>query len=860
MPLKPFEDFDLGGVDSRSNPLNLPKNRFLRCLNWVPKEAGYFEQRWGYSTVSVSTTSASQIHTLIPYTLYNGTKYLIRFQGTTPFQIALAGGAVTNPTVRGAAFASSAGGSFYSFSNRIHYGNGTDQKWFDGTTWRDNGLRSLTAAEVANIVLGFGVIELSTDQNSTISLTAAGGGSFTASTGTGMLFYVSLFDATTNELGPATKSVSSGRVTVTASQKVTVANMPNTSAITIPSVKLISRTGDSLASANFCTNTSTAITSCTRSGSTLTVISPTHGLSSNDIVVLSGTTNFDSVYSITVSDVNTFTVTLFLAVGQNTTGANTTGGTCKRIVSAAAATTSVDVLAPTQDTSILVNDTNRGLAASAFTGSNAGYQFYASIYNPNGGGHVGNRTAVGAGRFLFIATTTAAIGRVNARITSLPDLSGTDSEWSILIGRTNDGATIPYQCSDSNGNFFFTASGQTAITLTTQGTLGQSLVGAGVELPSRNGIIPAACDKFAVVSDYIYAADSISATIRRSASNISTKSNGYAGRPEQSWAPDDIETFPTNQVPTAIAEVDLELFAATISHCAILTDLTGILSWRGPWRKGCCGKRAWVRTDHGFFWVSGDKELCTFQNGLPLAISEEYEAAELALIDSTNIGSVECAYYRNASQQKDEIRIEFIKSDATRHTTIHDFRNADGRSPNGQGYGAEFVGPLANQFTVFTADAEIIDSTGTRQIYAGASNGQIYQCYSGSNDGGTEFTSDAIGLLNAGEGRTDVARIDIYGDSNITVSIGQNLKTSTSATAEFGFAQVKGEAVPTYDNMYRFKYDLGIPEVTKAYLRLQLTSHSADGTLALNTIPHCPLETYGRLYEIIPIIGSTRPT
>jgi hypothetical protein len=859
MPLKPFEDFDLGGVDSRSNPLNLPKNRFLRCLNWVPKEAGYFEQRWGYSTVSVSTTSASQIHTLIPYTLYNGTKYLIRFQGTTPFQIALAGGAVTNPTVRGAAFASSVGGSFYSFSNRIHYGNGTDQKWFDGTTWRDNGLRALTTAEAANIVLTAIVGQIDDTDNSTISVTAASGGSFPATTGHGMLFYVAFFDAAANELGPATTAAGAGaaRISVTLNQKVTIGNMVTPAAATI--VKLIARTADDLSSANFCTNTSTAITSCTRSGSTLTVISPTHGLSSNDVVVLSGTTNFDSVYSITVSDVNTFTATLFLAVGQNTTGTNTTGGICKRIVKAANATASVDVLAPTQDTSILVNDANRGVASSVITGANAGFQFYASIYNPNGGGHAGNRIAIGAGRISIPSLPTNA-PRYNVRITGLPDLSATDSEWSILIGRTNDGATIPYQCSDSNGNFFFTASGQTAITLTTQGTLGQSLVGAGVELPSRNGIIPAACDKFAVVSDYIYAADSISATIRRSASNISTKSNGYAGRPEQSWAPDDIETFPTNQVPTAIAEVDLELFAATISHCAILTDLAGILSWRGPWRKGCCGKRAWVRTDHGFFWVSGDKELCTFQNGLPLAISEEYEAAELALIDSTNIGSVECAYYRNASQQKDEIRIEFIKSDATRHTTIHDFRNADGRSPNGQGYGAEFVGPLANQFTAFTADAEIIDSTGTRQIYAGASNGQIYQCYSGSNDGGTEFTSDAIGLLNAGEGRTDVARVDIYGDSNITVSIGQNLKTSTSATAEFGFAQVKGEAVPTYDNMYRFKYDLGIPEVTKAYLRLQLTSHSADGTLALNTIPHCPLEAYGRLYEIIPIIGSTRPT
>lgn len=851
MPLKPFEDFDLGAVDSRSNPLNMPKNRFLRCLNWVPKEAGYYEQRWGYSTVSVSTISATQIHTLIPYTLYNGTKYLIRFQGTTPYQIALATGTVTSPTVRGAAFSSSANGSFYAFSNRIHYGNGTDQKWFDGTTWRDNGLRALTSTEVANVVVSDGVYELTAAQNSTISLTPGSGGSFSATTGSGILFYVSIMDTNINEIGPATVAAGSGRVTLTLNQKVTVGNLLNTGGANV--VKLISRTGDSLAAAYFCTNTSTAVTSCTRSGTTLTVISSTHGLTSGDVVILSGTTNFDSAYMVTVSDVNTFTVTLNLASGQNTTGANTTGGTCKRIVMAASATTSVDVLAPTQDTSILVNDTNRGVPTTNASLANAGYQFYASIYNPNGGGHVGNRIAISS-RY------TTPNQRHNIRITGLPDLSGTDSEWSILIGRTNDGSVIPYQCADSNGNFFFTASGQTSITLTTQGALAQSLAGAGVEMPSRNGIIPSTCDKFAVVGDYVYAADSVSATIRRSASKISTKSNGFAGRPEQSWAPNDIETFPTNQVPTAIAEVDLELFAGTRSHCAILTDLAGILAWRGPWRKGCCGARAWVKTDHGFYWVSGDKELCTFVNGLPVAVSEEYEAAELALIDSANLSNVECTYYRNASKQKDELRIEFVTAAGVRHTTIHDFRLADGRSIYGQGYGSEFAGPLANRYTVFTAESEIIDASGDRQIYAGASNGQIYQLYSASNDGGTEFSSDAIGLLNAGPDRIDVPSLDWYGDQQVTVSISQNLKASTSTTAEFGFTSIKGEQVPTFENMFRFKAKLDSPETTKTYIRFQLTSHSADGTLALNTIPHCPLETYGRIYEVIPIIGQVRPT
>lgn len=854
MPLKKFESFEFGGVDSRSNPLNLPPNRFLRCLNWVPKEAGNLELRWGYSTVSVSTISATQIHTLIPYTLYNGTKYLIRFQGTTPYQVAIATGTVTSPTVRGAAFSSSARGSFYAFSNRIHYGNGTDQKWFDGTTWRDNGLRQLTSAEVANVVIGEGSRELTSSEASAITPAAAGGGTFSATSSSGILFYVSIFDVSANELGPATINVGSGRVTLTANQLVNFTGLPDLSTNNPNFVKLFSRTGDGTSSAYFCTNTSTTITSCTRSSTTLTVIATGHGLSTNDVVVLSGTTNFDSVYVVTVVDANTFTATLVQAVGQNTTGANTTGGTCKRIIKVANATTTGTVSSPSQDSSILVNDGNRGVAPSTTGLANPGYQLYLCIYNPAGGGHAGNRIILPVGRI------SSSNHRFNIRITGLPDLSGTDSEWSLLIGRTNDGAQIPYICADSNGNYFYTASGQTAITLTTQGALAQSLVNAGVELPTRNGVIPAACDKFAVVGDYIYAADSVSATIRRSASNASTKNSGYAGRPEQSWAPNDIETFPTNQVPTVIAEVDLELWAATRSHCAILSDLAGILAWRGPWRKGCCGPRAWARTDHGFFWVSGDKELCTFVNGLPVAISDEYEAAELALIGSSNLSTVECTYYRNASKVKDEIRIEFIKADGTRHTTIHDFRLADQRSPYGQGYGAELTGQLANQFTVFTADSEIIDANGDRQIWAGATNGQIYQLYSGADDGGTQYTADAITLANLGPMRVNVPMFDYYGDVNSTISIGTTMKTDTSSTAEFAFTPLPSKMAPDHENMYRWRVDnTAQAEIkSKCYLRFQLTSHSGDGNLNLNTIPHCPLESYGRIYEVIPALGQAR--
>src|SRR6185437_13369376 len=118
-----------------------------------------------YSTVTQSTTTNSAITGLIPYTQWDGTKYVIRIQGTTPYRVAVSDGTVTSPTVRGAAFSSSAKGSYYQFNNRIHYGNGTDQKWFDGSTWRDNGLRALTTTEIANIQVNFGVDCFTSSQN-----------------------------------------------------------------------------------------------------------------------------------------------------------------------------------------------------------------------------------------------------------------------------------------------------------------------------------------------------------------------------------------------------------------------------------------------------------------------------------------------------------------------------------------------------------------------------------------------------------------------------------------------------------------------------------------------------------------------
>lgn len=844
--LRALEQLDSGGVDSRSNPLNFPRNRALRCLNWCPKQAGFWELRWGYSSVTMSTASAVAIHSMFPYRQITGGKFVLFMQGTTLKTLDTSTGTVTTPTVKGAAIASSAKGAGFFANNRFHYGNGTDQKWFDGTNWRTSGLPVLTVAQIQGITVTEGVRELTTTEASTITLTAAAGGSFPADTLTGHLIYVALFDTSNNEIGPATISVASGRIKVTLNQKITVGNMPTPSNANW--VKLIGGTIDGGNLAYFFTNTSTNLVSCTRSGVTLTVVATAHGMNSNDVAIIAGTTNFDGVYLITKIDANTFTVTLPATNTNANTGAV---GTVKRIVSAANATASVDVLAPTQDTSYQVNQ-NLGLAASTIGGSSAGYQFFASIYNPNGGGHVGNRTSIG-GRALQTGY------RSNWHLAGLPDLSGTDAEWTILIGRTGDGAQVPYPCADNAVNWAVVQSAQTTF------TVNQGNIDGAHELPTRNGIIPSQSNMFCLAGDFAYAADTGSPTLRRSGSFLDDRAGTFTGRPEQSWAPNDIDTFPTAEALTGIFEIDQEVFCGTLHDSALSVNLAGLQFWAaGPWAIGIAGRRAGTKCGaQGFFWVSGDKQLCTFNQGVPVVVSEEYELAELSQIGDAFLSTVECVYYRNAAQNKEELRIEAQKADGTPYTIIHDFKlrevySAPG-SLYGQGYSSTYAGPLSTAFT----SALVRDGNGRIQIYAGASTGQLYQLYTGADDVGNQYTADLILLASGGPNRPSVPFFDYYGDQNIQVTVGRNFSSSIAAGAQWGFDPPNADAnvsqaVQGAEQDFLYRVFLTPSEVQKLYIRFQLTSHSADGNLNLSSPVHIPLENYGRLYELIPAIDGER--
>ncbi len=193
-------------------------------------------------------------------------------------------------------------------------------------------------------------------------------------------------------------------------------------------------------------------------------------------------------------------------------------------------------------------------------------------------------------------------------------------------------------------------------------------------------------------------------------------------------------------------------------------------------------------------WVTGDKQLAMLSNGVPVVVSEEYEAAELSQIGNAYLSSVEVVYYRNGLLGKDELRIEAQKSDGTPYTIIHDFKLIELFTPPGsvygQGYSTTFAGPLATAFT----SAQVRDGNGVLQIYAGASTGQIYQEYSGADDAGTQFNSDLILLARGGPQRPSIPYVDFCGDAEINITLGRNFSTSLAPGAQFGFEPPNADA------------------------------------------------------------------
>jgi hypothetical protein len=340
-----------------------------------------------------------------------------------------------------------------------------------------------------------------------------------------------------------------------------------------------------------------------------------------------------------------------------------------------------------------------------------------------------------------------------------------------------------------------------------------------------------------LAGDFVYGNPANSATIYKSAFYALKRGGTFVGNPENCFSANDIETFPTNQAVSCFAEENDDLWCWSLTHMAILiSDITtGVSGWQGRWSVGCAGDRATTKTDYGRFWISGQKQLCTMGPNGPISVSGEYERALLSKIGDANLPLVEVRYLKDVSKDIDHIDISCLDSNGTPFHVIHDFKLKDSQSPFGQAYERSYVGLLATTHSI----ESVLDNSDRQRIWAGASDGKLYELNSGDNDNGAEFSADLIALFNGGKKRPKLAYVAWNGDGSATVSFGQKLKTSTAAGAQFTFQVLETETMPDGEDDYFYRATID-REIRYAYLRFQLNSHSSTGNSALGSIPARP--------------------
>ena len=389
-----------------------------------------------------------------------------------------------------------------------------------------------------------------------------------------------------------------------------------------------------------------------------------------------------------------------------------------------------------------------------------------------------------------------------------------------------------------------------------------TLIDGNSELPTENGVPPAfIC--FWREGDRLCGTVQDQPFVYRSGSETDATTGIFVGDPAESWSPAKVETFPTAESIIGGFGYMQESWTFTQNDCAQLSELSGELLWNGPYNFGIAGAYAF---DKGWkslpFWVSHDKQLCTMipSTDGPMPISTEYEAALLQRIGDSYKSQTEVVYFRDPQRLIDILRITCIDKDGNPFVIIHDFNLRDDSSPYGQGYEAVYLGPLATTFT----EVRMRDAAGHARMWAGASDGNLYQFYSGGDDVGNYFTADAITLRYIGGEHTAVKTVEWYGDPLIQWYIYENMLDVIPDPLYWVNLTFDARPVPGDAQNAHYMADLNRPEMTHCYLWMTLTAHPfdalnpADPMALSDPIPHVPVEVYGRLFMSAPILGDSR--
>ena len=473
----------------------------------------------------------------------------------------------------------------------------------------------------------------------------------------------------------------------------------------------------------------------------------------------------------------------------------------------------------------------------------SGHQLYMSYYNPQNG-HVGNRIAIGA-RFT-IGTASGVVV-----VTGLPDLSGVNAEFVKLIGRTHDNGEVPFVFVDTSGTYIVV--GNTASTATF--TLPN--VDVNSEMPTRNGL-PPRFNKIAWAIGRAYAIDEDDPTaIRYSESQADVPSGLFVGLPPHAWPSSNKVFFPTGERALAIHGVDDEIWVWTRNHLAILTEFgtaessigRPVVRWRGTWVGGIAGHRAFTKTRYGPFWTSSDKQLMTRGQAGPQPASEEYEGTLLVPIADAQLPNVELAYLFDSSKDLDALYIHGKDAGGNQVEAIHDFGAGN--------IGSEHIYPNLLISTFVRNPQQVVsmrDSNGKMRLWIGDTAGKFAQLEDGDSDSGSTYSADYIGVLNLGPSEPTLGALEWFGDSSVRITVSPDLRLTladldslTSLPATLIDDKVSLNRVQVED---KGQY---------MYLRVQLDSHHADGTLLPSSpVAGVPLETYGRVYLSRPDVGMPR--
>lgn len=485
-------------------------------------------------------------------------------------------------------------------------------------------------------------------------------------------------------------------------------------------------------------------------------------------------------------------------------------------------------------------------ATTTFTG----FQLYMQYYNPQTGQH-GNRVAIGS-RF-----TVGTAGGVVV-VTNLPNISGIDSEWVKVLGRTSDGGDIPHPFVTSTGALITVGSTASTATFTIPDT------DPNLEMPLRNGM-PPNFSKIAWALNRAYAIDADEPNAIRFSEAISDAVTGlYMGRPEHSWPSSNKTYFPTGEQARGIHSVDDEAWVWSRNHLAILTEFGGVFSaqgrpvvrWRGTWIGGIAGQRAFAKTRYGPFWVSADKQLLTRGENGPVPASSEYEAALLDQIADDQVGNIEVSYLLDPSEEIDRLYIKGVDGSGSPVIVVHDFKLRSSTSPFGEGSDYLYGGMTTNIFVRLPQQIiSLRDTSDKMRLWVGATDGRFYQLEDGDADNAATYQAELVQVFNSGPSLPLLSSIEWFGDKNIQIQVTSDWRTSYTdlVALEPVTAQTDKDA----------RYSMHRVPIEKAaqfmLLRITLNSHHADGTLALSSpVPHVPLETYGRMYLARPEMGATR--